>query len=83
MMPANDIVKIRPEYNNTVIGFNNSGVVLKNRSEKDLVDLAIMARNSKDPSLLKLFESLPDLHTLKFQKLKLFENKVKNEITNG
>lgn len=61
----------REEYGNTAIGFNNSGIVLKNRSLADLIDLGIMALRSGDPGLLKLFEVLPTLEALRKMKMDL------------
>lgn len=76
-MPETGII-IHPLHHNTVIAFNNSGVVLKNRPYSDLIDLAIMAHQSKNPNLLYLFEKLPDLESLKSLKLKEFEKQVLN-----
>jgi hypothetical protein len=67
---------IYPAFYNTVIAFNNSGVVLKDRSDEDLIDLAIMARKSGNPSLLKLFETLPELPELQFMKMREIERKI-------
>jgi hypothetical protein len=69
-------ITIYPIYNNTVIAFNNSGVVLKDRSHSDLIDLGIMAHQSKNPNLLKLFQNLPDLATLQLMKMRLIEQQV-------
>jgi hypothetical protein len=67
---------IYPAYFNTVIAFNNSGVVLKDRSFSDLIDLGIMARRSGNPSLLKLFETLPELPELQRMKMQEIERKI-------
>jgi hypothetical protein len=67
---------IYPIYDNTVIAFNNSGVVLKDRSQSDLIDLAIMARESGDRSLIKLFEALPELSELRNMKMQEIEKKI-------
>ncbi len=72
------MVTIKQDYLNTVIGFNNSGVVLKERSQEDLVDLAIMAHKSQDPGLLKLFEVLPSLDALKKMKMEAMIKKHSN-----
>lgn len=64
-------ILIRSEFSDTAIGFNNSGVVLKNRSYADLIDLGIMTHRSGDPGLLKLFEVLPTLEDLKKIKMDL------------
>jgi hypothetical protein len=72
-------LSIYPAFNNTVIAFNNSGVVLKDRSISDLIDLAIMARKSNNPELLKLFESIPELPELLTMKMKVLESKIFNK----
>lgn len=69
-------LSLYPAYHNTVIAFNNSGVVLKDRSYSDLIDLAIMARRSNNPNLLKLFKSLPTLPELQLMKMKIIENEI-------
>lgn len=74
-MPVPGLI-IKPEFFNTVIAFNNSGVVLKDRSDEDLIDLAIMARRSGNPSLLKLFETLPELPDLQVMKMREIERKI-------
>ena len=50
-------LKIKTEFLNTVIGFNNSDLPLGKRNDIHL--LAEMAVNSKDESLLNLFEEQP------------------------
>jgi hypothetical protein len=75
-MSSSCSVSIYPAFNNTVIAFNNSGVVLKDRSYSDLIDLGIMARKSSNPELLKLFESLPTLPDLQVMKMKELEKKI-------
>jgi hypothetical protein len=69
-------ISINPAYFNTVIAFNNSGVVLKDRSEADLIDLAIMAQESANPNLKILFNQLPELPTLKLMKMRIIEKKI-------
>lgn len=69
-------ITITPQHHNTVIAFNNSGVVLKDRSLADLIDLGIMAHQSKNPTILCVFEKLPDLATLLKMKLGLIEKQV-------
>ena len=49
-------VKIKTEFLDTVIGFNNSALPLGKRD--DLNILAEIASNSKDQSLINLFEEL-------------------------
>ena len=55
-------VKIKTEFLDTVIGFNNSALPLGKRD--DLNILAEIASNSKDQSLINLFEELPDQEEL-------------------
>jgi hypothetical protein len=74
-MTTSDIV-VKPEFHNTVIAYNNSGVVLKNRSYPDLIDLAIMARKSGNPNLIILFETLPTLAALQLMKMRIIEQQV-------
>lgn len=69
-------LSIYPAFYNTVIAFNNSGVVLKDRSQSDLIDLAIMARQSNNPELLKLFETIPELPVLQRMKMQAIETKI-------
>lgn len=69
-------ILIKPQYHNTVIAFNNSGVVLKDRTTADVVDLGIMAHQSGNPNLLILFEKLPSLQELQQQKLTAIEKRV-------
>lgn len=61
-------VTIKKEYESTVVGFGNSGLPLGKRD--DLNDLAIIAHQSQDPSLLRLFETLPSLEDLQREKVK-------------
>lgn len=72
-------ISITPSYFNTVIAFNNSGVVLKDRSYSDLVDLAIMARESGNPNLKILFDKLPELPELQLMKMQILEKKIFNK----
>lgn len=72
-------ISINPSYFNTVIAFNNSGVVLKDRSEADIIDLAIMARESRNPNLIILFKDLPELPELKLMKMRIIEQKIFNK----
>lgn len=57
------IASIKKEFLTRRIAFNNSGARLRDRQDIDL--LAIIALESKDKSLLRLFETIPDLATLK------------------
>lgn len=63
------MVTIKPTYQDTVIAFGNSGIVLSKRPHEDLIDLALMAHSSRDPTLLKLFENLPTVDQLKRLKM--------------
>jgi hypothetical protein len=55
--------KIKEEFLGVVIGFNGSAQPLGKRDDIDV--LAIIAQQSQDPSLLKLFEeNLPDADVL-------------------
>jgi hypothetical protein len=72
-------LSIKPAYFNTVIAFNNSGVVLKDRSCSDLIDLAIMARRSGNPTLIILFEKLPEIPELQRMKMEIIEKKIFNK----
>lgn len=65
----NTMIKIKAEYGNTIIAFGDNGVVLSKRSQSDLVNLGIIAHESKNPNLIKLFESLPSIDDLRRTKL--------------
>lgn len=54
---------VKNEFLQTVVAFGNSGLPLGQRD--DLIDLAIIAQESNDLTLLQLFEKLPSLATLK------------------
>lgn len=53
---------IKDQYKERRVGFNSSGKPLGKRPDID--DLAIIALESQDPSLLRLFEKLPSLGDL-------------------
>jgi hypothetical protein len=55
--------EIKEEYVNKKIAFNKHASPIGYR--QDIDDLAIMAHESNDPSLLKLFKTLPALSELK------------------
>jgi len=57
------LAKIKKEHETTVVAFGNSGLPLGQRDDID--QLAIIAQESKNPSLLALFEKLPTLAELK------------------
>jgi hypothetical protein len=54
---------IKPEYKDKKVAFNDSASPIGSRDDID--DLAIIAQESNDPSLLKLFKKLPALSQLK------------------
>lgn len=54
---------IKHKYLNKRVAFGKTAAPLYKRDDID--DLAIMAHESKSPSLIKLFEVLPDLDVLK------------------
>lgn len=56
-------VRIKKEFLKKRVAFGKSAAPLSKRT--DLLDLAITALESKDPSLLGLFEDLPPLAVLK------------------
>ena len=61
--------KIKKEFANKRVAFGKSGARLSER--KDIDDLAIIALESKNPSLLMLFEQMPDLETLKKKRARM------------
>lgn len=63
------MINIKAEYGNTIIAFGDNGVSLKERKQSEIVTLGIMAHESQDPTLLKLFESLPSVDELRRMKL--------------
>lgn len=65
------MLKIKEQYKDKVVGFNNSTTPLGYRD--DLDKLAEIAIQSNDPSLLELFEEIPSLE-------KLYEEKGKKLI---
>ena len=56
------MLKIKEQYKDKVVGFNNSTTPLGYRD--DLDKLAEIAIQSNDPSLLELFEEIPSLEKL-------------------
>ncbi len=60
-------VKIKKQFESTIVAFGNSGLPLGKRN--DILDLAIIAQQSQDPSLIQLFEELPPLADLQNQKI--------------
>lgn len=61
------LAKIKNEFLGKRVGFNNSMAPLYKR--KDIDQLAIMAIESNNPNLMKLFDSLPELSILKKAKV--------------
>lgn len=61
--------KIKEVFQTAVVAFGNSGLPLGQRTPEEINQLAIIARQSKDPSLLQLFEELPALEELKREKV--------------
>ena len=74
------MIKIKAEYGNTIIAFGDNGVSLKKRTEAELVNLGIIAHESQDPTLLKLFESLPSIDQLRRMKLEANIQKYQTKI---
>jgi len=58
-----NLARIKKEYLNKRVAFGKSAAPLHKRD--DLDDLAILAHESQDPSLLILFDVLPPLAQLK------------------
>lgn len=69
-------IKIKSEFLNRVIGFNNSALPLGKRD--DIHILADLANKSQDVSLLKLFETVPDSESVAQE----IENKILEETSN-
>lgn len=63
-------VKILEKYHDTVIAFGDNGFQLKRRTQGELIELGIIAHQSGNPNLLKLFEVLPSLSELQAMKMK-------------
>lgn len=57
------LATINPIYKNKRVAFGKSAAPLYKRTDID--DLAILALESKDPTLLRLFNKLPELKVLK------------------
>lgn len=64
-------VKIKETHRNDVVLFGGKGrKKLGERSQKELRDLAILAHQSGDKSLLERFENLPSLEELQGTRVK-------------
>lgn len=57
------LASIKEEFKNKRVAFNGSAALLGKRNDYD--DLAIIALESKDKTLLRLFDKLPPLAVLK------------------
>lgn len=68
-------IKIKPEFLDTVIGFNNSGLPLGQRD--DLEILIDIARKS-NPAILNYFEEIPSLKEVEKIKVEKFNLKRQN-----
>jgi hypothetical protein len=60
--------EIKDEYKNKVIAFGRQKGAIPIGQRTDIDDLAVIALESQDRSLLRLFKKLPDLSELKKQK---------------
>lgn len=61
------LIKIKETAKEKVIAYNGCALPLGQRN--DYAELAIIALESNDPSLLEVFETLPTLEELKKQKV--------------
>lgn len=66
-------LRIKQQYKDTVIAFQRSGVSLSKRTPLELIDLALLALSSKNPSILRYFEELPSERELKKMKMQQLE----------
>lgn len=62
-------LKIKSQYQDTKIAFGSRSKPLKERTQEELRDLAIIAIESNNPNLTRLFEQLPTLDELKNEKV--------------
>ncbi|WPV66278.1 hypothetical protein [Chitinophaga sp. LS1] len=60
-------IKLKKQSESVVVAFGTSGLPLSQRD--DLLDLAIIAQQSQDPTLLSHFEELPPLDQLLKEKV--------------
>lgn len=58
-------IKIKEGKGGTIISFGKGSGPIEKRSNDDLIELAIMAHESQDPTILDLFDDLPKLNALK------------------
>lgn len=61
------LIKIKETAKEKIIAYNGRALPLGQRN--DYPELAVIALESNDPSLLEVFETLPTLEELKKQKL--------------
>lgn len=61
------LIKIKESAKEKIVAYNGRALLLGQRS--DYAELAIIALESNDPSLLEVFETLPILEELKKQKI--------------
>lgn len=66
-------IQIKRQYQNTVIAFQDSGVPLKQRTQLQLIDLALLAHSSGDRMIENFFEYLPSVSALNKMKMQLLE----------
>jgi hypothetical protein len=64
-------IKVKEEFINEIVGFNNSGLPLGERSQEDLRWLATQAQ-TVNPSLKRFFEKLPTLEQLSGESVEAF-----------
>lgn len=75
------MLKIKKLYLTTRIAFGASGLPLGKRTSEEILDLAIIARESKDQSILVVFEGeIPDLEQLRDMKMKMQIAKAKKKL---
>lgn len=68
------MIQIKPEFQKAVVAFGGNGLCLDKRSQVELLELAIIAAGSNDPTLTRLFVSLPSLQELQLIKLRGIES---------
>ncbi|MFA6060037.1 MAG: hypothetical protein WC756_17675 [Taibaiella sp.] len=61
-------IVIKNKYLKTKVAFGARALPLEQRTEKELEQLALMARESNSPQLIEYFESLPTLDELQKSK---------------
>lgn len=72
---------IKEEFKQTVVAFGNSGLPLGMLTADKVLDLAIIARESNSPSMIRYFkEPLPSLEDLRKARVDVKLNEIKKEI---